>query len=59
MKNRSVAPLAVFLDLELFALFLLVDCCSVIAAFALGASESDDVCHVKFFPFRMNLREIF
>ena len=47
MDGRSVAPLAVFLQFELLALLLLVDGGGVVAAFALGAGESDNVCHEK------------
>ena len=51
MQDGGVAPLAVFLDLELLALLLLVDGGGVIAALALGAGESDDICHDKLCPF--------
>lgn len=49
VKNRRIAPLAIFFYLEFLALLFLVDCRGVVAAFALGASESDNICHVKFF----------
>ena len=49
MHRRGVAPLAVFLELQLLGLLLLVDGGYVIAAFALGAGESDYICHELFF----------
>ena len=45
VQDGGVAPLAVFLDLELLGLLLLVDGCGVVAPLALSAGESDNVCH--------------
>lgn len=55
MDSRSIAPLAVFLDFELFALLLLVNRSRVIASLALGACESDNICHSENFPSRKNM----
>ena len=55
MERGSVAPLAIFLEFELLCLFLFVDGCCVVAAFALCAGESDYICHVRLLPF-MNVR---
>ena len=51
MYCRSIAPLAVFLDLKFFALLLLVDRGRVVTSLALRTCESDYVCHVKFYSF--------
>ena len=52
MYCRSIAPLAVFLDFEFFALLLLVDRGRVVTSLALCTCESDYVCHVEKNSFR-------
>ena len=47
MNCRGVAPFAILLQFEFLCLLLFVDCRRVVAAFALRAGESDDVCHYE------------
>ena len=57
MHCRSIAPLAVFLDLKFLALLLLVDSGRVVTPFALRTCESDYVCHVEKIPFvKLNVK---